>query len=197
MAWKGRGEHSGPGLGSPAYCFFHYCSSLLSERNRSQGPTQGPNKYILTSTTFPTTSVATTNTTYLLRCGVDIVPYQHLNASLRSLEYIRCPTNHQNPASCSCIRYFCIISKNDTEKMGQVTFMERDNPRSNYPESRVLIIMTGGTICMQPSADGLVPMTGFLENAMAPRPSFNDSSAPSGKLEAAREFNPAALTPAS
>lgn len=34
---------------------------------------------------------------------------------------------------------------------------------------------------MQPSADGLVPMTGFLENAMAPRPSFNDHTAPNGK----------------
>lgn len=53
-----------------------------------------------------------------------------------------------------------------------------DGGEGNYPESRVLIIMTGGTICMQPSADGLVPMTGFLENAMAPRPSFNDASTP-------------------
>ncbi|EPE05061.1 lysophospholipase-like protein [Ophiostoma piceae UAMH 11346] len=47
-----------------------------------------------------------------------------------------------------------------------------------YPESRVLIIMTGGTICMRPSADGLVPMDGFLEHAMAPRPSFNDPAPP-------------------
>ena len=31
---------------------------------------------------------------------------------------------------------------------------------------------------MQPSPDGLVPMTGFLQNAMAPRPSFNDASSP-------------------
>ncbi|ETS80301.1 hypothetical protein PFICI_07830 [Pestalotiopsis fici W106-1] len=48
----------------------------------------------------------------------------------------------------------------------------------SYPESRVLIIITGGTICMQPSEDGsgLVPVDGFLENAMAPRPSFNDKS---------------------
>lgn len=53
-----------------------------------------------------------------------------------------------------------------------------NDPDTKYPESRVLIIMTGGTICMQPSADGLVPMTGFLENAMAPRPSFNDASDP-------------------
>lgn len=66
--------------------------------------------------------------------------------------------------------------------MGQVTFMEGKNPEAHYPESRVLIIMTGGTICMQPSADGLVPMTGFLENAMAPRPSFNDHTAPNGKF---------------
>lgn len=58
--------------------------------------------------------------------------------------------------------------------------MDGTTPESNFPESRVLIIMTGGTICMQPSADGLVPMTGFLENAMAPRPSFNDNSTPSG-----------------
>ncbi|KAI0006930.1 asparaginase-domain-containing protein [Xylariaceae sp. FL0662B] len=47
---------------------------------------------------------------------------------------------------------------------------------STYPESRVLVIITGGTICMQPSAGGLVPVNGFLENAMAPRPSFNDMS---------------------
>lgn len=58
--------------------------------------------------------------------------------------------------------------------------------REHYPESRVLIIMTGGTICMQPSSDGLVPMTGFLESAMAPRPSFNDSSTPSVKVPAYR-----------
>ncbi|XDG02297.1 hypothetical protein ABKA04_001912 [Annulohypoxylon sp. FPYF3050] len=48
--------------------------------------------------------------------------------------------------------------------------------KSTYPESRVLIIITGGTICMQPSDGGLVPVDGFLENAMAPRPSFNDMS---------------------
>lgn len=61
---------------------------------------------------------------------------------------------------------------------GQVKFLERANPEASYPESRVLIIMTGGTICMQPSVDGLVPMTGFLEHALAPRPSFNDNSSP-------------------
>jgi lysophospholipase len=66
--------------------------------------------------------------------------------------------------------------------MGGITMLgEGKKPESHYPESRVLIIMTGGTICMQPSTDGLVPMTGFLENAMAPRPSFNDHSNPPGK----------------
>lgn len=63
---------------------------------------------------------------------------------------------------------------------------EYDGPGSgtvspgHYAESRVLIIMTGGTICMQPSPDGLVPVNGFLEKAMAPFPSFNDQS-PRGK----------------
>jgi hypothetical protein len=66
--------------------------------------------------------------------------------------------------------------------MGGAAFVEGKTPLSHFPESRVLIIMTGGTICMQPSEDGLVPMTGFLKNAMAPRPSFNDHSAPSGML---------------
>jgi lysophospholipase len=51
---------------------------------------------------------------------------------------------------------------------------------SPYPESRVLIIMTGGTICMKQSADGLVPSGDFLKEAMAPRPSFNDGSNPGG-----------------
>ncbi|KAB5563272.1 asparaginase-domain-containing protein [Coniochaeta sp. 2T2.1] len=71
--------------------------------------------------------------------------------------------------------------------MAQLTFMERGNPEATYPESRVLIIMTGGTICMQPSVDGLVPVNGFLENAMAPRPSFNDHTSPSVKLRAYKD----------
>lgn len=43
-------------------------------------------------------------------------------------------------------------------------------------ESRVLIIMTGGTICMQPSPAGFVPARHFQENCMARVPSFNDGS---------------------
>lgn len=65
--------------------------------------------------------------------------------------------------------------------LGQPTVPGRASPKSAYPESRVLIIITGGTICMQPSEDGLVPVNGFLEHAMAPRPSFNDLSPASGK----------------
>ncbi|KAF4411857.1 60 kDa lysophospholipase [Colletotrichum fructicola Nara gc5] len=68
--------------------------------------------------------------------------------------------------------------------MASQTSAERLLPESNYPESRVLVIMTGGTICMQPTADGLKPIGGFLKNAMAPRPSFNDKSSPSVQLEA-------------
>ncbi|TVY23591.1 60 kDa lysophospholipase [Lachnellula hyalina] len=49
---------------------------------------------------------------------------------------------------------------------------------SQYPENRVLIIMTGGTICMRPSPEGLVPARGFLEAGMKPNPSFNDGSKP-------------------
>lgn len=45
-----------------------------------------------------------------------------------------------------------------------------------HPESRVLIIMTGGTICMKESPQGLIPATGFMDEAMRPRPSFNDGS---------------------
>ncbi|KAK8041254.1 Asparaginase [Apiospora phragmitis] len=58
--------------------------------------------------------------------------------------------------------------------MGGFTAVVKGN--ETYPESRVLIIITGGTICMQPSEGGLVPVDGFLESAMAPRPSFNDKS---------------------
>ena len=47
---------------------------------------------------------------------------------------------------------------------------------TQYPEGRVLIIMTGGTICMKTSPEGLVPARGFLDAGMAPRPSFNDGS---------------------
>lgn len=56
--------------------------------------------------------------------------------------------------------------------------MGGSNYSPNAAESRVLIIMTGGTICMQPSADGFVPARGFLESGLAPRPSFNDGGYP-------------------
>lgn len=46
------------------------------------------------------------------------------------------------------------------------------------PESRVLIIVTGGTICMKKSDRGLVPARNFLKFGLAGRPSFNDQSYP-------------------
>lgn len=57
--------------------------------------------------------------------------------------------------------------------------MAKDEMReeSRNSESRVLIIMTGGTICMKRDGErGFVPARGFLESGMAPRPSFNDGS---------------------
>jgi lysophospholipase len=42
-----------------------------------------------------------------------------------------------------------------------------------------MIIMTGGTICMQKSEEGLIPARNFLERCMAPRPEFNDGEAQS------------------
>lgn len=53
-----------------------------------------------------------------------------------------------------------------------------ETPEGRVPETRVLIVMTGGTICMQKSDDGLVPARGFLERCMAPRPEFNDGTEP-------------------
>ncbi|KAF4626353.1 hypothetical protein G7Y89_g11803 [Cudoniella acicularis] len=72
---------------------------------------------------------------------------------------------------------------------------------TQFPEARVLIIMTGGTICMRSSPEGLVPARGFLEAGMAPRPSFNDGS----KLDplpvitgaATKEYLPSLRTPPS
>ncbi|KJZ75593.1 hypothetical protein HIM_05056 [Hirsutella minnesotensis 3608] len=61
------------------------------------------------------------------------------------------------------------------------------------PESRVLIIGTGGTICMQEGPDGLAPSEGFLESAMAPRPTFNDMSGIDVKLQAYRHGKPVTL----
>lgn len=52
--------------------------------------------------------------------------------------------------------------------------LTRHDTYGRTPEARVLIIMTGGTICMQKSSDGLVPVRGFLETCMAPRLEFND-----------------------
>jgi len=54
------------------------------------------------------------------------------------------------------------------------------------PEPRLLIIGTGGTICMRESPDGLVPAKGFLDEGMAPRPSFNDGE-PAVNVDAVSE----------
>lgn len=43
-------------------------------------------------------------------------------------------------------------------------------------ERHVLIIITGGTICMQDSPDGLVPTRDFVRNCLQPSPDFNDGS---------------------
>lgn len=34
------------------------------------------------------------------------------------------------------------------------------------PEARVLIVITGGTICMQPSENGLVPVCDVFRNKL-------------------------------
>lgn len=44
------------------------------------------------------------------------------------------------------------------------------------PESRVLIVMTGGTICMRDSPAGYIPARGFQEQCLARVPTFNDGS---------------------
>ncbi|KAM4056052.1 ankyrin repeats (3 copies) domain-containing protein [Hirsutella rhossiliensis] len=64
---------------------------------------------------------------------------------------------------------------------------------AGLPESRVLIIGTGGTICMQEGPDGLAPSEGFLESAMAPRPTFNDMSGHDVKLQAVRNGRPVTI----
>ncbi|KAK7544864.1 60 kDa lysophospholipase-like protein [Phyllosticta citribraziliensis] len=56
--------------------------------------------------------------------------------------------------------------------------MSRQPSGQDVMEGRVLIVITGGTICMQESEDGLVPVPGFLRAGLAPRPSFNDGSYP-------------------
>jgi lysophospholipase len=43
-------------------------------------------------------------------------------------------------------------------------------------ERHVLVIITGGTICMQDSPDGLVPTRDFVDNLLKPSPDFNDGS---------------------
>lgn len=47
---------------------------------------------------------------------------------------------------------------------------------ADMPESNVLLIMTGGTICMRQSPMGFVPARGFQEHCLAPMPAFNDRS---------------------
>lgn len=64
-----------------------------------------------------------------------------------------------------------------------------DATAAGLPESRVLIIGTGGTICMQEGPDGLAPSDGFLDSAMAPRPTFNDMSGLDGKFSSSHFYH--------
>lgn len=56
--------------------------------------------------------------------------------------------------------------------------LDEERLANEIPESRVLIIMTGGTICMRQSPAGLVPARGFQDACLARVPSFNDGSPP-------------------
>ena len=96
------------------------------------------------------------------------------------------PTRDTSPTYLSCVTGIT------PDTMGGAVFTNK--PEAHLPESRVLVIMTGGTICMQPSEDGLIPMNGFLEHAMAPRPSFNDHSGPSGIYHRADRIHSPHLT---
>ena len=58
-------------------------------------------------------------------------------------------------------------------------------------ESRVLIVMTGGTICMTQSSSGLVPASNFLEAHLRPRVSFNSSGRPPEPPPSLTSFSPA------
>ena len=51
-------------------------------------------------------------------------------------------------------------------------------PTGMTPAAKVLIVMTGGTICMERSPHGLIPARNFVDRCMAPRPEFNDASDP-------------------
>lgn len=62
-------------------------------------------------------------------------------------------------------------------KMATIPALDAAKAEETTQESRVLIIMTGGTICMQPSPAGFVPARGFQEKCMARVPTFNDGSA--------------------
>ena len=58
----------------------------------------------------------------------------------------------------------------------EISRTDSKEPRVTDSEARVLIVMTGGTICMRKSSNGLVPMRGFLQNCMAPRKELNDGT---------------------
>ncbi|KAI9041769.1 putative lysophospholipase [Aspergillus affinis] len=57
-----------------------------------------------------------------------------------------------------------------------ISELAEQQPEVPVPESRVLIIMTGGTICMRQSPSGFVPARGFQEHCLARVPTFNDGS---------------------
>ena len=61
----------------------------------------------------------------------------------------------------------------------QAPEMDTHQISSSIPESQVLIIMTGGTICMQRSPSGFIPARDFQQTCLAKIPIFNDGSRPS------------------
>lgn len=54
--------------------------------------------------------------------------------------------------------------------------LAQQQPEIPLPESRVLIIMTGGTICMRDSPSGFIPARGFQKQCLSRVPTFNDGS---------------------
>ncbi len=76
-----------------------------------------------------------------------------------------------------CFDEIILLSRTDAPAFSPINEpMDSQYAELTIPESRVLIIMTGGTMCMKQSPNGFIPARGFLDSCLAPRPSFNDGS---------------------
>lgn len=102
-------------------------------------------------------------------------PHMSRTASDEGTKSSESNSNSASHMSSGIYRLLSFVSANNRNRTIPRSDMKAAPAEAAY-EPSVLLIVAGGTICMQDSAEGLVTSKLFLDECLTPKPLFNDGT---------------------